>query len=163
GARSAWETIESPSAERRVTGAAAVTSGGIVVAVEDADGRGAIGMLDGWTHELPAAARGGVAAIDGLVFALDLGGRLVALDAHDGSRRWSRALGDPSVRWCLGVPVVAGDTVFAGSAMSVHAFNAVDGAPRWRTDLTSGDWAASWGGVAVRGDTLAVGAANDHL
>src|SRR6185436_5571665 len=115
-----------------------------------------------WTRELPAAARGGVAAsAAGLVFALDLGGRLIALEAGDGTVRWTRALGDPSIRWCLGVPVVAGDVVLAGSAMSVHAFDAADGTPRWSTELAAADWAASWAGVAARGDAVAVGAAND--
>jgi len=164
GARSAWETIDAPTAARRVTGAAAVVRGGLAVAIEDADGSGAVRMIDGWTRELPAAARGGVAAsAAGLVFALDLGGRLVALEAGDGTVRWTRALGDPSIRWCLGVPVVAGDVVVAGSAMSVHAFDAADGTPRWSTELAAADWAASWAGVAARGDAVAVGAANDQL
>lgn len=163
GARSAWETIDAPRARRRVTGAAAVVGSRLAVAVEDPDGGGAVRMLGGWTHELPAAPRGGVAATETLVFALDLGARLVALDAHDGSLRWSCALGDPSIRWCLGAPVVVGDVVFAGSAMSVHALDAADGTPRWSTELTAADWAASWAGVAVGGDAVAVAAANDHL
>jgi outer membrane protein assembly factor BamB/predicted MPP superfamily phosphohydrolase len=164
GARSWWETVEAPNPPlARVAGQAAVVDERVVVALEEPDGRGSIQMIDGWTTRLPSAARSGVAAAGDLVFALDLGSRLHALDADSGGTRWSCALGDPSVRWCLGVPVVADDAVYVGSAMSVHAFDAADGSERWRTDLASADWAASWAGVAVSGDAVVIGAASDDL
>ncbi len=164
GARSWWETMEAPTPdEPRVTGAAAAVGSHVVVSLERGDARGSIHMIDGWTTELLSAARGGVVAAGDLVFALDLGSRLHALDAETGVTRWSQALGDPSVRWCLGLPVVSDDTVYVGSAMSVHAFDARDGTERWRTDLASGDWAASWAGVAVGDDVVVIGAASDDL
>jgi outer membrane protein assembly factor BamB len=164
GARSWWETMEAPSPARpRVTGAAAVVEGRVIVAMEDGDARGSVSALGGWTYDLPVAARGGVSSDGARVYAMDLGARLLALDAKAGARLWSHELGDPSVRWNLGVPVPVDGLIYAGSAMSVHAFDAHDGSELWRTDLAPADWAASWGGVTADGDTVVIGATNDHL
>jgi outer membrane protein assembly factor BamB len=164
GARSRWETLEEPSSTRdRVTGAGVVAADRVVVSCEDPDARGSVRALDGWTRELDAAARGGVAASASRVFALDLNATLHALDAVTGATCWSRALGDPSVRWTLGTPAVVGDRVYCGSAMSAHAFAADDGRELWRTDLASADWAASWSGMAANGDAAVVGAMSDDL
>jgi outer membrane protein assembly factor BamB len=164
GARSWWETVEAPTRPApHVTGRAGVVGERVVVALEEPDARGSVHMIDGWTTSLSSAARDGVTAAGGLVYALDLGSRLHALDAETGATRWSHALGDPSVRWCLGVPVVESGTVYVGSAMSVHAFDAADGTESWRTDLASADWAASWAGVAVGDDVVVIGAASDDL
>jgi outer membrane protein assembly factor BamB len=166
GARAEWVTMEQPtSAGTRVTGRAAALGDRVVYATEHGDGRGAIHSAPGagWTHDLTAATRGGVVTDGSLVFATDLAARIVALDAASGARVWAHDLGDSSVRWNLGVPVVRDGVVYAGSAMSVHAFSAADGTPRWRTELAPEDWAASWGGLAVGDDTVIIGATNDHL
>jgi outer membrane protein assembly factor BamB len=119
-------------------------------------------MIDGWTHDLDAAARGGVASDGTTVYIMNLAARLVALDAETGAVQWSHDLGDPSVRWNLGVPVVHHGRVYAGSAMSVHAF-ASDGASLWSTALAPEDWAASWAGLTADGATVVIAATNDHL
>jgi outer membrane protein assembly factor BamB len=119
--------------------------------------------MDGWTRELPVAARGGVATDGARLFATDLAARIVALDATTGAAVWAHDLGDPSIRWNLGVPVVRGGIVYAGSAMSVHAFAADTGTPQWCTELAPEDWAASWAGLAADADTVVIGATNDHL
>jgi outer membrane protein assembly factor BamB len=164
GARSRWETLEEPSSGRgRVTGTGIVAGDHVVVSCEEPDARGSVRALDGWTRELDAAPRGGVAGCASRVYALDLNATLHALDADTGATRWSHALGDPSVRWTLGTPVVVGDRVYAGSAMSAHAFVADDGRELWRTDLASADWAASWSGMAASTDAVVVGAMSDDL
>lgn len=163
GARSRWVCLDTPDdPPSRVTGDAAVVDGRVVASCETADVRGSIVCVDGWTHDLPSPARGGVAAGDGLVFALDLGSRLHALDAATGGRRWLAQLGDDSARWVLGPPVVRDDVVYAGSGAGVHAFDARSGRELWRTPLAT-DWAASRGGVAVGDGLLAIGAVNDHM
>ncbi|MFL6238190.1 MAG: PQQ-binding-like beta-propeller repeat protein [Actinomycetes bacterium] len=162
GASSTWTPIEVPF-DVRVVGPAATAAGRIFVAMERGDVSGCVRALDGWTHELPIAARGGVAAGNGLVFAQDLVGVLHSLDATTGELRWSAQLGEPSSRWVLGTPVVDGDTVFAGSAADVHAFDARTGSPQWQTALAASDWAVSWSGVAIADDTLVIGAVNDNL
>jgi len=163
GARSQWVTMEAPTEPAaRVTGRATALGDEIVVTTEQGDGRGAVRMLGGWTHELAAAARGGVATDGTSVFATDLAARIVALDARTGSLQWAHDLGDPSVRWNLGVPVVSAGRVYAGSAMSVHAFTG-EGVALWSTALAPEDWAASWAGLAADADTVVIAATNDHL
>ncbi|TMK54871.1 MAG: hypothetical protein E6G60_21010, partial [Actinobacteria bacterium] len=88
---------------------------------------------------------------------------LVALDARTGDTRWSRRLGEESVRWIMGLPAVAGGRVYAGSAMSVHAFDAGDGTERWRHDLGPEDISPSWSGVAADADTVVLGASAQAL
>jgi outer membrane protein assembly factor BamB/predicted MPP superfamily phosphohydrolase len=164
GARSRWETIEAPSASSlRVAGRAATSNGHVVVAREAGDATGTVTALGSWTSELRAAARGGVVADDRHVYFLDLGARVTALDVHTGEVQWSHDLGDPSVRWSLGVPVVQDGHLYVGSPMSVHAFDAGDGAELWRTDLAPADWAASWSGVTARDGNVVIGAVNDEL
>jgi outer membrane protein assembly factor BamB len=109
------------------------------------------------------AARGGTATDGARLFATDLAARIVALDAATGALVWAHDLGDPSIRWNLGVPVVHDGIVYAGSAMSVHAFAADDGAPLWSTELAPEDWAASWAGLAADADTVVIAATNDNL
>ena len=164
GARSHWVTMEAPSAPApRVSGRAAVVGDRLALATEQGDGRGAVHVLGEWTHPLDAAARGGVASDGTRVYATNLAARLVALDATTGALQWAHDLGDPSVRWNLGVPVVRGGRVYAGSAMSVHAFAADDGTPIWATELAPEDWAASWAGLTADDDTVVIAATNDHL
>jgi outer membrane protein assembly factor BamB len=164
GARSAWHCLdgqEPPTA--RVTGAATALGGRVVVARENPDVSGSVHCIDGWTSELPVAARGGVAGGAGLAFALDLCGRISALELETGATRWSVSLGDPWVRWVLGAPTVVDEVVYAGSATSVHALDAATGQTLWRTTLAPSDWAISWSGVAVHEGLAVIGAANDHL
>jgi len=164
GARSRWETIEAPTREPlRVSGRSATSNGCIVVALEAGDATGTVRALGSWSAELRAAARGGVAADDSQVYLLDLGARMTALDARTGDTRWSHDLGDPSVRWSLGVPVVHDGRVYVGSPMSVHAFEANVGTELWRTNLAPADWAASWSGLTACDDTVVIGAVNDEL
>ena len=120
-----------------------------------------VSAVDGWTHALTAAARGGVASDATSVYVMNLAARFVALDAETGAVRWSHDLGDPSVRWSLGVPVVHHGRVYAGSAMSVHAFT-TDGVALWSTALAPEDWAASWAGLTADADTVVIAATNDR-
>jgi outer membrane protein assembly factor BamB len=164
GVRSRWETVEEPSAgSARVTGRGVVAGGRVVVACEAPDASGSLRALDGWARELDAAARGGVTGSGSLVYALDLNATVHALDAATGTTRWSVPLGDSSARWTLGLPLVVGDRVYAGSAMSVHAIDAEAGRLLWRTDLASADWAASWSGVTADETVVVIGAMNDDL
>jgi outer membrane protein assembly factor BamB/predicted MPP superfamily phosphohydrolase len=164
GARSRWETIEAPTmSTARVTGTGAAIDEQVIVASEAPDSTGSLRVLDGWTRDLGTATRGGVVVGDGLVFALDLNSRLLALDATTGDMRWTRSLGDTSERGCIGVPALVGGRRYAGSAMSVHAMVAASGDEIWHTELSSGDWTASWSGVTADAGTVVIGATNDHL
>jgi outer membrane protein assembly factor BamB len=146
-----------------VTGAAAFVAGSVVVGIERPDGTGQVTAIGRWTHEMASAPRGGIAAADGLVFALGQDGTLVALASESGTTKWSRSLGDHSSRWSIGVPLVSEDRVYAGSAMSAHAFDLASGEEMWRCDLAPADWAASWSGLAWADGVVVLGAASDHL
>jgi len=164
GARSRWVTMEAPTTSgSRVTGRAAVVGDRIAVATERGGVDGAVGVIGSWSRQLPVAARGGVAHDGTRRFAIDLAARIVAFDGETGASRWAHDLGDPSIRWNLGVPVLRDGVVYAGSAMSVHAFTADDGALRWCTELAPEDWAASWAGITTDGNSVVIGATNDHL
>ncbi len=164
GARSRWETVEAATSQSaRVTGCAALSDGEVIVAAEAPDATGSLTVLGGWTRDLNAATRGGVVAGDGLVCALDLNGRLLALDVGTGDVQWTRNLGDTSERWCIGVPALVNGRVYAGSAMSVRALVAASGDEIWSTNLSPSDWTASWSGVTADEETVVIGATNDHL
>ena len=163
GARSWWETVEPPRADaRRVTGAGG-TADRLVFAFEGPDASGAIAVPKKWEVPLRAAARGGLVVADGRVFSIDSGSTLRSHDAKTGEERWTRELGDRSVRMTFGLPTVVGDRLYVGSAMSVHAFVAESGRELWRRDISPDDWAASWSGVAADAEIAVIGALNDHL
>jgi outer membrane protein assembly factor BamB len=164
GARSRWETIESPStSEHRVIGVGAVVDHVVVVALEAPDVTGAITALGAWSHHLPVAARGGVVASGGAVYAQGLTGEVVALDATTGQPHWTRQPDEASERWSIGCPVVIGDRLYVGSARAVRAYSASDGSELWCCQLGAADWMSSWSGVGVDDDTVVIGAVNDDL
>ena len=165
GARSHWVTMEAPSAPApRVSGRAAVLGDRLALATETGrrPRRGARARRVDTRPRRRRTRRRRVRRCAS-VYTTNLAARLVALDATTGALQWAHDLGDPSVRWNLGVPVVRGGRVYAGSAMSVHAFAADDGTPIWATELAPEDWAASWAGLTADDDTVVIAATNDHL
>lgn len=67
----------------------------------------------------------------GRIYIANINGRVLALDAHDGSIAWVRVIPD----WVYSSPAVSGQTVFVGSYdHRLYALNAVTGAVRWAYD-----------------------------
>ena len=67
----------------------------------------------------------------GRVYVANVNGRVIALDANDGSVAWVRVLGD----WVYSSPAVSGDTVYVGSYdHRLYALSAVTGGVRWSYD-----------------------------
>lgn len=67
----------------------------------------------------------------GRIYVANINGRVIALDAHDGSIAWVRVLPD----WVYSSPAVSGRTVFVGSYdHRLYALDAVTGGVRWAFD-----------------------------
>lgn len=82
------------------------------------------------------AMQGSLVVADGVVFIIASSaaqGRLLALDAATGARRWSQPIGPsyPS-RWCGATPAVAQGLVYAPAWGRMVAYDARSGAVRWR-------------------------------
>jgi outer membrane protein assembly factor BamB len=83
-----------------------------------------------WTFDPSRGVRGSPALADGVCYVGDLGGRLTALDAATGERRWTESVGT-----FHGGPAVVDGDVYAvtgeGTLVSRHA----DGRERWDVSL----------------------------
>ena len=67
----------------------------------------------------------------GRIYIANINGRVLALDAHDGSIAWVRVIPD----WVYSSPAVSGRTVFVGSYdHRLYALDAVTGGVRWAFD-----------------------------
>lgn len=82
------------------------------------------------------AMQGSLVVSDGLVYLIASSatqGRLLALDAATGARRWSKSLGPsyPS-HWCGATPAAAQGLVYAPAWGRMVAYNARSGTVRWR-------------------------------
>ena len=67
----------------------------------------------------------------GRIYIANINGRVIALDAHDGSIAWVRVIPD----WVYSSPAVSGRTVFVGSYdHRLYALDAVTGGVRWAFD-----------------------------
>jgi len=100
----------------------------------------------------------GLAYRNGLVYSGTLDGRLIALDARDGSLRWSAMTVDPEdARYITGPPWIINDKVIIGhggadySAMRgyVTAYDAETGAQAWRFYLVPGNPADGFENAAM--------------
>ena len=84
------------------------------------------------------------AVADGVVYALDLGGRLHAVDAASGTARWSTQVGAPDSALPLQLyqspaPAVMGDLIYAAAwDGTLIAVDAASGTERWRTEIAFG-------------------------
>lgn len=77
------------------------------------------------------AATASAVAVDRLVYATDVNGRVYAFDPIDGSTVWRAEAGGPI--WCA--PVVTRNLVIVGQSVgAVIAFDAESGTERWRFD-----------------------------
>ena len=100
----------------------------------------------------------GVAVRGGLVYAGLLDGRLVALNRHDGSVRWTTQTTPPGSDYTItGAPRIAGDAVIIGNGGAeygvrgyVTAYDADTGEQRWRTHTVPGNPADGFESEAMR-------------
>ncbi len=103
------------------------------------------------------AVNRGVAVDDGKVFVGTLDGRLIALDAKDGSPIWEAVTFDPARGYSItGAPRVAGDIVVIGNGGAemgvrgyVTAYDVDSGDLAWRTYIVPGDPARGFESVAM--------------
>lgn len=104
------------------------------------------------------AVNRGVAVDKGKVFVGTLDGRLIALDAADGSQIWEEATFDPARGYSItGAPRVAGDVVVIGNGGAemgvrgyVTAYEVDSGDLAWRTYIVPGDPARGFESEAMR-------------
>ncbi len=117
-----------------------VTAGSVPATDEWADGRnGARGsgatdatgpagdVSTDWTATVGSSLSGGAVVADGVAYAPTADGRLVAVDAADGTTRWSVPLDGT-----LSTPAVDGETVYVTAGTDVVAVDAARGSIRWR-------------------------------
>lgn len=117
-----------------------------------------------WVVDLKAAIHGDVTAADEFLYVITDAGVLLKLARADGAEIWRAELGGAGIRslpsadsewdFVSPAPVVASDTVYAGSATGVfHALDGATGKPRW-TFPTGGKIRAA---ACVRGDRVHFG------
>ena len=126
-----------------------------------------------WSDSL-ASARGRNSLVDlaairalpvvdrGRVYAIGVGGLLVALDLRSGRRLWEREVGGTETPW------LAGDWLFVQTAdQSLAAIHREDGRVRWITDLPRYDNPEKrrdplfWVGPVLAGGKLVLGGSNE--
>ncbi|MGA8278526.1 MAG: outer membrane protein assembly factor BamB [Rhodanobacteraceae bacterium] len=113
-----------------------------------------IGIQTLWTERASkgagdSGARMSPAVVDGRVYAAGVDGTITALDAQSGNELWRvhagkrtgsllrLRRGENSLRWSGG-PAVTGDLLVVGGLDGqVYAYSAVDGTPRWNTQMPS--------------------------
>ncbi|MGE0845068.1 MAG: PQQ-binding-like beta-propeller repeat protein [Flavobacteriaceae bacterium] len=112
-----------------------------------------------WGDQLAGASRfsavsglrdvAGSPVIDnGVVYAVGVGGRMIAVAAKDGERLWARNIASAQT------PVVAGNSIFVVSLSGeVEALDRSNGGRRWKTDLPGGA-NVSWAGPVLAGSRL---------
>ncbi len=108
-----------------------------------------------WFAPTPAAVSHSVAVDANRVYACSHGGIVHAFNRASGSELWSRELGSPVQRWQYSGPLLAGDTLYAGTVAYFGAFKAADGTPLWNQTY-GGDWISSNACPAIQGTTLLV-------
>jgi outer membrane protein assembly factor BamB len=110
------------------------------------------------------SVRGAPVIAQGRVFAISMGGLLVAIDLPTGRRLWERQVTGENMPW------LAGDWLFVLSIdQQLAAINALDGRVAWLTALPRWDDpekqkdSLTWYGPTLAGDRLIVGGSNDQL
>lgn len=117
------------------------TGGAIVTSPAVADGRVFTSSFDGFLYAVDAisgeelwrfrtTAASSPTVADGVVYVGTNDGALYALNAQTGGMRWSAAFGSDEV----GVPTVAGQTVFVGAGNHMRAYDKTSGQLRWTYD-----------------------------
>jgi outer membrane protein assembly factor BamB len=105
------------------------------------------------------------AVADGVVYALDLGGRLHAVDAVRGTGRWSTQVGEPESgprlqNFQSPAPAVMGDLVYAAAwDGTLVALDAASGTERWRTKIAYGAYSSP----TVTADVVYIGGSDGTL
>jgi outer membrane protein assembly factor BamB len=98
------------------------------------------------------------AVVDGVVYYSDYAGHLKAIDAIDGTQKWSVRLQNTML---TPSPFVGADTVYiAGDNSMVYAVDRSNGAERWRKRIETTPNNRIWSSPVVVGDTLIIGAAS---
>ncbi len=122
--------------------------GGRVLAFGRTDAR------ERWRYDLNAAVEGGPTVADGTVYVADRAGRVHALDAADGSRRWRiRIETDRDHALLVGSPAVVDGRAFLADhgRRALVALDAADGSVAWEVTDVRG---AVEAGPVVAGDLV---------
>jgi outer membrane protein assembly factor BamB/predicted phosphodiesterase len=107
-----------------------------------------------WFFQTACAIAHTVAYYDGRVYAVDIGGRVYALDANTGQLIWYHDLGEYPERWIFSAPTVKEGILYVGSSAHFAALNAATGDSVW-TNTDGYDWISSYASPALgRGKVL---------
>jgi outer membrane protein assembly factor BamB len=110
-----------------------------------------------WRDEVDAAIKSAPSFAEGRVYAVTITGEVVAVDATNGTRIWTYALGDPSLRWVYMSPLVHEGVVYVGMSPHFAALDARTGEAKWvRQDMGTRDWIGSYPSPAAFGKYLVV-------
>lgn len=93
--------------------------------------------------------------VDGVVYAVGVGGRLAAISVKDGNRLWGANVASSST------PAVSGNTIFVATLENdLVAVNREDGTFRWVVKLPKG---TSWVGPLLAGNALWLGSSDGRI
>ncbi|MFI6086078.1 PQQ-binding-like beta-propeller repeat protein [Streptomyces sp. NPDC051217] len=120
-------------------GGAAAVATGVVAAVNLFDDRGTPGPDTAdprvrWRHSVGGAVTSSPAVADGLVYVGGSDGRVYALDATTGERKWHY----PTIDKLEPAPTVADGAVYIGGSSAVTSLDAATGKKRWAVSRDSG-------------------------
>jgi outer membrane protein assembly factor BamB len=120
----------------------------IGLADEENRGRAGVYALDiatgerRWFYPTTSSVKHSVSVSHGTVYAATAEGDVLALDANSGKLQWSYSLGSPMDCWMFASPLVAGDTVYAGTSKRFVALDSSTGNPLWSDSELAGVWLA---------------------
>ena len=111
-----------------------------------------------WQRSTQGSVKHAPAAGEGLVFVVNVTGRVMALRAESGEPAWEYQLGDASQRWIFSAPLVVDGKLLAGASRHFACLDAGTGEPIWvREDLGATDWISSYSSPASDGESVYVG------
>lgn len=159
--RVAWSTALGGTAHG---GGPAVVGDKVYVAIADENSGGragvyALNVRDGsvlWTYRTKSSIRNSVSVADGMVYAMSVGGEVVALDASTGKLRFTYQF-DGVGRWLFASTVVKDGILYVGSGAQFVALDAKTGQRIWTAANMGGDWISCLTSPAVGTDTVLMG------
>ncbi len=114
--------------------------------------------LELWDQTTAGDVKGTPAVASGTIVLVTAGGAVQAFNTANGAERWRADLGDPTERFDISSPTIAGGVVYVGGTSRTAAINLADGTIVWERSLATSDFLATvYSAPAVADDVVALG------